>query len=94
MKIDITTYLSNTDWSNSKKTATSDKHPPEPKEANNSEVTAKETTTNDKQPNINTLYSIKELKEVFNLSDEKINTHFEEFYHNIGWYRENKVIQS
>ena len=94
MKIDITTYLSNTDWGNSKKTATSDKHSQEQKQTSNSEVRAKETTTNDRQPNINTLYSIKELKEVFNLSDEKINTHFEEFYHNIGWYRENKVIQS
>ena len=62
----------------------SDKHSQEPRKA----------TKNDKKPIKGKLYSIKQLKEIFNLSDEKINTHFEEFYHNIGWYRENKVIQS
>lgn len=85
MKIDITTYLSNTDWGNSKKTATTDKHPSEPKQANNSEITTKETTTNDSKPIKGNLYSIKELKENFHLSDEMINEEFEEFYHNIVW---------
>lgn len=101
---DIADYLIKHDWRIfRKKTATSDKHPQEQnqynngtttgeKQAKNRRITAKEPTATDKKPIKGKLYSVKELKEIFNLSDEKINTHFEEFYHNIGWYKENKVI--
>jgi hypothetical protein len=57
-------------------------------------------TTNGKQPNnakLKTknpikgkLYSTKELKEQYQLTDETINKEFEEFYHNILWKPEHK----
>ena len=63
----------------------SDKHPPEPKEANNGEVTAKETTANDRQPIKGKPYYRYELKDKFNLTDEVIDKQFEDCFAGALW---------